>query len=73
LRLLLGSTAGILAGGVGLTSLLVRSPLAEAAPGGAANRPFLMLTLGDSIMWGQGLPENVNFHDRSPFLPGFLF
>lgn len=65
LKLLPLSAAGAWTGGAGLTSLLVSRPSrAEAAQaGGPASRPFIMVTLGDSIMWGQGLPESMKFRN----------
>jgi len=36
-------------------------PCPANLPAGVANRPLNMITLGDSIMWGQGLPEQMKF------------
>ncbi len=60
------STADVWASGLGLAGLLTaRSPGAEATAqgGGTRNRPFIMVTLGDSIMWGQGMPEALGYLD----------
>ncbi len=60
------SAAGVWAGVGGFTNLATSLSLPRevaAQAGSPANRPFLMLTLGDSIMWGQGLPENMKFRN----------
>jgi lysophospholipase L1-like esterase len=36
----------------------------QSTPGHSANHPFTVVTLGDSIMWGQGLPDGQKFRDR---------
>ena len=54
-------SAGMLcAAGVGMLSV---SPLKSwaAAPPAAPARPLNIVTLGDSIIWGQGLPESMKF------------
>jgi hypothetical protein len=68
------SAAGLLAGGAALPQLLAQQanvprspipprpirlqPMPIAAP---IRTSFNMITLGDSIMWGQGLPESMKF------------
>ncbi|HEY6968963.1 MAG TPA: hypothetical protein VJA94_07160 [Candidatus Angelobacter sp.] len=54
-------SAGMLcAASVGMLSI---SPLKSwaAAPPAAPSRPLNIVTLGDSIVWGQGLPESMKF------------
>jgi hypothetical protein len=43
-----------------------QTPLAcgPSPSGPSANHPFTVVTLGDSIMWGQGLPDGQKFRDR---------
>jgi hypothetical protein len=66
LRVVPLSAAGVCAGAAGFRSLATsRSLPREAADqaGPPATRPFLMVALGDSIMWGQGLPESMKFRN----------
>jgi hypothetical protein len=51
--------AGALAGAAGISPLL----LARAPEPPNPSQAFNMVTLGDSIMWGQGLPENMKFRN----------
>lgn len=66
LRIVPLSAAGVWAGAAGLTTVAKSSflPRIAAAQGGApGTRPFLMVTLGDSVMWGQGLLDEMKFRN----------
>jgi hypothetical protein len=54
------------AGLTGLTSLFSATAARAAGPAPQPlppSRPFNIVTLGDSIMWGQGLPESMKFRN----------
>ena len=54
-------SAGMLcAASVGMLSVSPLKSWAEAPPAAPA-RPLNIVTLGDSIIWGQGLPESMKF------------
>ena len=54
-----GAAALACAGVNGIASLFPHSTRAQG-------RPFLMVTLGDSVMWGEGLPEALVFNSNNP-------
>lgn len=70
-----------LGGGVAIALTALGARLEAATPLGRWQRgrldafgpPFLMVTLGDSIMWGQGLPEPMKFRNiASDWITGAL-
>jgi hypothetical protein len=79
LKLIPCSAAGLLAGGVTLPQLLAQQPNPPRNPipprpiqiqprppfqiATPMRTTFNMITLGDSIMWGQGLPESMKFRN----------
>src|SRR5215475_1687820 len=57
------SAGTVCAAGAGIFGLSSLESWAAAPPVASPSRPLNIVTLGDSIMWGQGLPEAYKFRN----------